>query len=279
MADPRLVDIVVRPLTRALLDGVDDEAGETAHTVDLVVLPCFEDERPLQGLAGLIDWRLGGRVSTLVRDGFCTGKAGETVLMPAGRILPMQRVVVLGLGPSDAFDRSAAEALGERMVAMIEGIGPTDVMVAMPGRVADRTVVEAVFNGLTRALDGPHAEAAVRPAALAVGDETGGSVAVDGEAESSSPSKPEPGRGPVLAPEQDSDEPSEGSGSPVEVLGGGAPEPRDASDEVSRGGPPETSEETDEPGRRRYWVVADPRHEARLRRLLEGPPRAAQTDL
>ncbi|MEX1363938.1 MAG: hypothetical protein AB1Z98_12475, partial [Nannocystaceae bacterium] len=31
-----------------------------------------------------------------------------------------------------------------------------------------------------------------------------------------------------------------------------------------------------EPSRRRIWVVADPRHEARLHRLLEGPPRAAE---
>jgi hypothetical protein len=45
--------------------------------------------------------------------------------------------------------------------------------------------------------------------------------------------------------------------------GRGGPTPVDSSDE-----PPSTVPQ-------RWWVVTDPRHVARLRRLLEGPPRAA----
>lgn len=152
MAEPRQADIAVAPLSRALLEGVDDGSGGPRRRVDLAVLPFFEDERPLQGLAGLVDWRTGGSLSALLREGFCRGAAGETVLLPGRRTLPMERLVLLGLGPSRAFDRAAAEAAGERLVAVVEGLRPADVLVAMPGRAPERAVVEAVFDGLTRAL-------------------------------------------------------------------------------------------------------------------------------
>src|SRR5436190_1879228 len=82
MPEPRRTDIVIAPLTRALLDGVDDGSAGARRRVDLAVLPFFEDERPLQGLAGLVDWRIGGGLSALLRAGFCTGATGEAVLLP-----------------------------------------------------------------------------------------------------------------------------------------------------------------------------------------------------
>lgn len=301
MAESRAADIAVAPLDRALLDGVDD--GGARRRVDLAVLPCFEDERPLQGLAGLVDWRTGGSLSALFRSGFCTGAAGEAVLLPGRRTLPMERLVLLGLGPSRELDRAAAEATGERLVALVEGLGPRDVLVAMPGRAPERTVVEAVFDGLTRALArrrsrGPDAEAQL--AARAVGDESTGPVLVDARAIPSSvgtppaisapisaPAPAQVGAGPrpMLAPTAAADEPGVGveptpatAGSERAGGGGGTSVAEVAARETpSRGsGPPESGEPATERGARRWWVVADPRHEARLRRLLEGPPRAAE---
>jgi hypothetical protein len=61
-------------------------------------------------------------------------------------------------------------------------------------------------------------------------------------------------------------------------------EPTTSADETTRGsavvsleGSVREPAPTDygEPDVCRWWVVADPRHEARLRRLLDGPPRAA----
>src|SRR5690606_24481602 len=108
--------------------------------------------------------------------------AGEAVLLPGRRTLPMDRLVLLGLGPSRSFDRAAAEATGERLVTLVEGLAPRDVLVAMPGRAPERTVAEAVFDGLTRALARrrpvePDAQA--HRAAKAVGDESTGPVLVD----------------------------------------------------------------------------------------------------
>lgn len=277
MAEFADVDLIVEPLRRALLDGVDDGTGLRA--VDLAVLPYFEDERPLQGLAGLVDWRTSGRLSALLREGFCTGHTGETVLMPGRPTLPMRRLVLLGLGPSARFDRAAAEATGQRLVQLIEQLQAPEAMIAMPGRVADRAVVEAVFDGLTRALMGPTVEAAARPAAKAVGDE--GPTVVDGPGDRShrgAPDEGEPTPSPVsearapertplgVAPDPDSSVEPEPSGPALAA----ATELADAATPLAG------ADASAEPSRRRIWVVADPRHEARLHRLLDGPPRAAE---
>lgn len=263
------VRVEVAPLSRALLDGAPEPNGPR-HRVDLVVLPCFEDERPLQGLAGLVDWRMSGRLSTLLRDGFFTGAAGEAVLLPGRQTLPMARLVLIGLGPGAAFDRARAEATGERLVTLVDRLDPQDVLLAMPGRVSERAVVEAVFDGLTRALrrlPPRPGDGAVRRAVRAVED----------DATVATPEAPAEDDPPPRGPEE--------GVVPLEAVGEAAPpgdrpmgvaptvteQGSEGSVRVGAPGPPGVSS-----GVRRWWVVADPRHEARLRRLLEGPPRAAE---
>lgn len=51
-------------------------------TKDGAVLFCFEDERPLQGLLGQLDWRLNGVFSNWIRSQRITGKFGEAVYAP-----------------------------------------------------------------------------------------------------------------------------------------------------------------------------------------------------
>lgn len=54
-------------------------------------------ERPLQGLAGLVDWRLCGAISRALRGGLYAAGAEEALLVPsAGRIAP-PRVFCFGL--------------------------------------------------------------------------------------------------------------------------------------------------------------------------------------
>ena len=47
---------------------------------DALVVPLWADVRPLRGAAGLLDWRLNGRLSQLLREGRLLGAAGEKLL-------------------------------------------------------------------------------------------------------------------------------------------------------------------------------------------------------
>jgi hypothetical protein len=60
--------------------------------VELCACGIWSDERPVRGFAGLLDWRLGGRLSALLACGFATGAAGEALLVPGKPHLPYEKV-------------------------------------------------------------------------------------------------------------------------------------------------------------------------------------------
>jgi hypothetical protein len=175
----------VEPLSRRVLDGVAP-AGDERRRVDVGLLLWCEDERPLRGLAGFVDWRRHGELSRMIRSGWCTGRAGESTMLPVREHLPMRRMLLHGLGPSSGLGASQAADGARRAVEVVLRLNPRDVLFALPGGVVDRERIEALFNGMLGALQS-----------------------------------------------------------------------------ASVGVP--------------WWVIAEERHTARLRRLLEGPPRAAES--
>lgn len=153
------VKVRVEPLVRALLEGVQEPRDATGRAtgepapverlrVDLGVVPVFSDERPLLGLAGLIDWRGSGCLSTIVRSGFCSSALREQVLLPCDRRLPVDRLVLVGLGPREHYDEARARALAEQSVRVALGLGSPTVLIALPAHGMDRTLTEVAFQAL-----------------------------------------------------------------------------------------------------------------------------------
>lgn len=100
-------------LVEASLAALDALVG-----VDVLALFVFQDDRPLTGAAGYADWRLRGRLSRELRDGFFSGAVNETLmLMTTGLTVP--GVLVFGLGKRsdwhsrtpETFVRHATQAL------------------------------------------------------------------------------------------------------------------------------------------------------------------------
>lgn len=50
-----------------------------------IVATFHENERPLQGLSGLLDWRFEGFISQCIKNGSMSGKLGECVYVPIRR--------------------------------------------------------------------------------------------------------------------------------------------------------------------------------------------------
>ena len=75
------------------LDSIDALDG-----VDAVCVLVPEDERPLTGAAGFLDWRMRGALSRVLKSGFFTGASDDKLLMPAQGRVPAKRVFVVGLG-------------------------------------------------------------------------------------------------------------------------------------------------------------------------------------
>jgi len=138
------MDLSYYPLTMEALDQADAEA---------LCLFVSEDERPLTGLAGLVDWRLSGRLSRMIRAGLVIGAAGEALLTPPGMRLAFKKLFVFGLG-----NARAEEALAGRLadaVRRLSTAGVKDAALQLPARLAPevgvRTLMEA-DGALVRAL-------------------------------------------------------------------------------------------------------------------------------
>ncbi len=102
------------------LSGVDALLGYEA-------ICCFltEDERPISGAAGLVDWRLCGALSRQLKSGFFEGRPGERLLLPTQGQLTPDKVFAVGLGRAGAVTalglehavKQAADMLARAQVA------------------------------------------------------------------------------------------------------------------------------------------------------------------
>ncbi len=77
----------------------------------------YEDVRPVRGVAGLCDWRLGGRVSRLMSTGFVTGRFGEVVMIPGKPHLTIDKLLLIGVGPQSEM---GVERLGAFLASLVD---------------------------------------------------------------------------------------------------------------------------------------------------------------
>jgi hypothetical protein len=117
---------------------------------DALVLPVFREDRPLRGAAGLVDWRLCGRLSRLMRAGKASGVAGETLLLPATRRLRFTRILWFGLGEAKGYNEERARRDLRWIATVTAAAGVTDVAMQLPGRsmglLGARRAVELVLE-------------------------------------------------------------------------------------------------------------------------------------
>ncbi len=118
---------------------------------DALVVPVWSDLRPLRGAAGLLDWRLCGRLSQMLRDGRLTGTPGEKLLLASNRV-PWQRVLVVGVGDSSHFDDEAFRSAVDCCLEALRRIGATSLAIALPGRDIDLIRPERAVRGFLDAL-------------------------------------------------------------------------------------------------------------------------------
>jgi hypothetical protein len=104
--------------------------------IDSEVLACsvWSDARPSHGVAGLCDFRLGGRISELERRGLITGDLGEVVLLPGKPKLTFDKIILFGAGSRESFGESTFRDLVLKMLATMESLSARVSVVELPGR-------------------------------------------------------------------------------------------------------------------------------------------------
>jgi hypothetical protein len=112
--------IEVAELSLATLDAL--EVGAFALLIG--------EERPLQGLAGLVDWRLAGALTRALSGGLYAAAPGEALLLPTAGRLRASRVVAQGLAPGG--DEAALSTAVLRLCEVAVRAGASSFAAAAP---------------------------------------------------------------------------------------------------------------------------------------------------
>jgi hypothetical protein len=113
---------------------------------DALCLFVAEDDRPLSGAAGFVDWRLGGGLSRVLQQGFFIGAVDDRLLVPTSGTLPVPRIFAVGVGLEAGLDAARLGTLLEGAAAMLKKAGVGSVALALPrgSGLGDEVRVEAL---------------------------------------------------------------------------------------------------------------------------------------
>lgn len=148
---------------------VDLHRWDLGPVGDVLVVPVWTDIRPLRGATGLLDWRLCGRLSKMIREGRVAGTPGEKLLLMSSRI-PWKRVLAVGVGESRAFSHDGFREAIDRILKSLHGIGASSLAIALPGRDIDCIPPERAMREFVSALDQDRRESGAWLARLTIID-------------------------------------------------------------------------------------------------------------
>ncbi|MDT8443727.1 MAG: M17 family peptidase N-terminal domain-containing protein [Desulfuromonadales bacterium] len=94
---------------------------------DSVVALYFADQKPLEGPAALLDWRLDGQLTRMLLDGDVSGRAGEHVVLQNNGKLQANWVLFVGGGMWHGLCRETHAALVRHMLNVARQAGFKDI--------------------------------------------------------------------------------------------------------------------------------------------------------
>jgi hypothetical protein len=103
-------------------------------SAEVLVAAVMQDERPPRGVAGLVDWRLCGQLSRLIKSGFFNGELGEMLILPSKPALPFDKVLLVGCGAREQFDERAYVAAVTKVISALQDLKAGQALVELPGR-------------------------------------------------------------------------------------------------------------------------------------------------
>lgn len=124
---------------------------------DVLVTGFFQDERPLKGSTGWIDWRLNGMLSRFLIEKRLTGDWQETTLIPSqGRVTP-RMVLLVGLGKVREYSYLRLRDISPFLLDTLRKLNTSSVCLSFPFEgsynVDCGKLAEVMIEGIADCLD------------------------------------------------------------------------------------------------------------------------------
>lgn len=124
---------------------------------DVLVTGFFQDERPLKGSSGWMDWRLNGMLSRFLIEKRLTGDWQETTLIPSqGRVMP-RMILLLGLGKVKEYSYLRLRELSPYLLETLKKLNTSNLCLSLPYEESYNVdcgkLVEVLIEGIADCLD------------------------------------------------------------------------------------------------------------------------------
>ena len=98
---------------------------------EILIAGCYEDIRPLGGLAGEIDWLYGGIFSSLMTRNRVAGKQGEILLLSTQGKMQVPKTLLVGLGSAVEYDYPILNEAAKGVFQLMAGLHVRDIAVEL----------------------------------------------------------------------------------------------------------------------------------------------------
>ena len=114
------------------MDVILSTGAADLQECDVLVTGFFQDERPLKGSSGWIDWRFNGMLSHFLIEKKLTGDWKETTLIPSGGRVTPQRILLVGLGKVRDYSYPRLRELSSHLFETLKNLSTTSICVSLP---------------------------------------------------------------------------------------------------------------------------------------------------
>jgi len=124
---------------------------------DTIVLSFFEDERPLKGASGILDWELRGVFSRLLAERKLRGSFGETAMFFSTKRQYCYLYLLFGLGSTRDYTYHRLMGIAGIIAETLVKLGRREFIMTLPGshlcELAYPRATEVLVRGLHEGLD------------------------------------------------------------------------------------------------------------------------------
>jgi hypothetical protein len=99
---------------------------------DALATGFFEDERPLKGSSGWIDWRLNGMLSHFLIKNKLIGYWKETTLIPSNRRLGSPMILLIGLGKLKDYSYLRLREFSSYLFETLKKLNISSICLSLP---------------------------------------------------------------------------------------------------------------------------------------------------
>ena len=124
---------------------------------EILVTGFFEDERPLRGSCGWVDWRLNGALSRCLIQRRVVGTWKETTLIPSQRKILSSLILVVGLGKAREYSYPRLRELFPYLLGTLKKLNVSKICFSLPEdaehQVEYGKLAEVLLEGIADMMD------------------------------------------------------------------------------------------------------------------------------